>query len=303
MGGTRRIATLLVGVALAACCPAAAAQTSPGDVSPPGANDWSCRPTAAHPNPVVLVHGTGATMAWNWPYLSPILKRHGYCVFALTYGRNPDVAPPFDELGGAIAMERSAAQLAEFVDRVLAATGAAEVDIVGHSQGSLMPSYYVKHLGGAAKVREYVGLTPLWSGTNFLGFASLAALGRPSGFTAAAERFVAEGGCPSCPQFLTGSEFIRKLNAGGGVAVPGVSYTAIMTRYDMLVVPYTSGRMPGARNIVLQDGCPLDLADHAAIAFDPITARHVLNALDPANARAPRCTLVPPGVGAPWLQP
>jgi triacylglycerol lipase len=74
-----------------------------------------------------------------------------------------------------------------------------------------------------------------------------------------------------------------------------------VTRYDELVVPYTSGILdrPGVKNIVVQDQCGIDFAEHAALAFDPVAAQDVLNALDPANARPPRCTLVLPFVGAP----
>ncbi len=53
---------------------------------PPGANNFSCKLTAAHPYPVVLVHGTLANMNDNWRAASPILANHGYCVFAFNYG-------------------------------------------------------------------------------------------------------------------------------------------------------------------------------------------------------------------------
>ena len=74
-----------------------------------------------------------------------------------------------------------------------------------------------------------------------------------------------------------------------------------MTKYDELVTPYTSGRLdaPNATNYVLQDGCALDAAEHLAVAFDPRAAQIMLNALDPAHAKALPCRLVLPGVGAP----
>src|SRR3954470_446471 len=98
-----------------------AGATRPGS-PPPGANDWACRPSAAHPRPVVLVHGLFANMTDNWQTMSPLLANNGYCVFALTYGVTPGATFPADQIGGQIPMEQSAAQLATFVDEVLRAT-------------------------------------------------------------------------------------------------------------------------------------------------------------------------------------
>jgi triacylglycerol lipase len=76
--------------------------------------------------------------------------------------------------------------------------------------------------------------------------------------------------------------------------VPGISYTNIVTQYDELVEPYTSGIEPGETNIVLQDQCPIDFTEHFQIAADPVAAADVLNALDPAHPRTVPCTLVLP---------
>ena len=67
----------------------------------------------------------------------------------------------------------SAEELGAFVQKVLAATGAAQVDMVGHSQGGMMPRYYLRFLGGASKVRTLVGLAPSNHGTTVDGLFTL----------------------------------------------------------------------------------------------------------------------------------
>jgi triacylglycerol esterase/lipase EstA (alpha/beta hydrolase family) len=267
---------------------------------PPGANDWSCEPSAEHPHPVVLVHGLLANQTVNWQTISPLLANHGYCVFSLTYGTRPGFEIPGYQPGGLTRMQKSAKQLSAFIDKVRAATGADQVDIVGHSEGSLMPAWYVKFLGGAAKVEHYVGITTIWHGTNPVGLATLDQLGKPFGISPALEQVV-ENFCASCHQFLEGSDFINKLREGGTVTVPGVTYTSIVTRNDELVVPYTSGieDAPNMTNLVVQEQCPLDQADHVAVAADPVVGQDVLNALDPEHREAVPCTLVLPFLGAP----
>src|SRR5689334_2859165 len=45
---------------------------------PPGANDFGCKPSARHPHPVVLAHGTAENMSDNWQAASSVLVDHGY---------------------------------------------------------------------------------------------------------------------------------------------------------------------------------------------------------------------------------
>ena len=108
---------------------------------------------------------------------------------------------------------------------------------------------------------------------------------------------VLDTACTACKQLLTGSDYMAMMRAGSGVVVPGIRYTSIVTRYDELAVPYTSGIEPGMTNIVLQNACPLDLTDHFGILADPVAAAHVLNALDPSHPRRVPCVPVAPVLG------
>jgi triacylglycerol esterase/lipase EstA (alpha/beta hydrolase family) len=261
------------------------------DTSPAGANDWSCRPSAAHPEPVVLVHGTIENMTYNWYTLAPLLADAGYCVFAFNYGQEPGVhigLPGSAEAGGVGPVAASAGQLAAFVTKVRSATHAAKVDIVGHSQGGMLPRYYLKFDGGAGQVDQLVALAPSNHGTTVDGLAALP--GVPALLTA--------GLGESVHDQIAGSAFLTRLNAGGDT-VPGLRYTVIETALDEVVTPYTSAFLsgPAVTNILLQHQCALDLSDHLAISFDAIALRDVLNALDPAHAVAPGCHPVLPIAG------
>lgn len=267
------------------------------NADPPGANDWACKPSAAHPNPVVLVHGLSGNKSTNWQTYAPLLANEGYCVFSLTYGQQTVIPTPYDQVfGGFGPMEESAAQLSVFVDQVLDSTGAAKIDIVGHSEGTLVPNYYAKFLGGGPKIDKYVAIAPLWHGTNLAGLGTLSTLGTPFGLTPVLNQALRPV-FASAPQLLTGSDFINTMRSGGTPVVDGITYTNIVTRFDELVQPYTSGIEPGMTNHIVQDYCSLDLSEHFQIVADPIAAALVLNALDPTHPRRVPCRLVLPFVG------
>jgi triacylglycerol esterase/lipase EstA (alpha/beta hydrolase family) len=265
--------------------------------NPPGANDWHCTPTRQHPEPVVLVHGLLGNQATNWQTYAPLLKNNGYCVYALTYGQSPAAPAPFQNtFGGFTEMEQSAKQLKTFVAKVRRSTGADKVDILGHSEGTVMPDYYAKFLGGAKYIDRYVSLAPIWHGTNLGGMASLDKLAAAFGFQGTDDQLFGDY-FASGPELTTGSAFYKKLRSGGTPAVAGISYTNIVTKYDELVSPYTSGIQSGMTNYTVQDFCDQDYSEHFEIAADPVAAQLVLNALDPAHPHKVPCRLVLPFEG------
>ncbi|MFJ8666966.1 esterase/lipase family protein [Streptomyces sp. NPDC093600] len=279
-----RAVSVLLLTAAATLAPTASAQaTTAATTVSRGWNDFTCKPSAAHPRPVVLVHGTFGNSVDNWLFLAPYLVQRGYCVFSLDYGRLPNV-PFFHGLG---PIEKSAEQLDAYVDRVLAATGAAEADLVGHSQGGMMPRHYLKFLGGAEKVNALVGIAPDNHGTTLLGLTALLP------YFPGAEDLISEK-TPALADQIAGSPFLTRLNEGGDT-VPGVTYTVIATRYDQVVTPYRSQFLDGEHvtNVLIQDKCALDLSEHVAIGtVDRVTFHEVANALDPAHATPTTCASV-----------
>ncbi len=232
---------------------------------PLGANDWTCQPTGKRPYPAVIVHGTFGDQKSLLDNLSLALKQDGYCVYSLDYGNRAT---------GPIA--RSALQLKKFVNQVLRSTGAAKVEMVGHSQGGLMPRFYIENLGGKKRVEDLVGLAPSNHGTTVT-----------SGMDSGSGDY-----CTSCEEQTAGSAFLEELNYPDETPGP-VDYTQVTTEYDEVVVPYTSGFLtPGRRstNIVLQDRCPTSLTEHVLIPMDPQAIGWVLEAFGrsgPARSNAP----------------
>ncbi|MBF6346709.1 lipase [Nocardia cyriacigeorgica] len=271
-----------------------------GDAAPPGANDWNCKPTPQHPRPVLLIHGTWMNAYNGFAYMGQPIKDAGFCTFTFNYGRSNlleggGLGSVLPGVMGTGYIQDSAKQLAVFVDRVLAATGASEVDIVAHSQGGSMSNWYTKFDGGAAKVKNLITYGATHHGTSLDG---IGALGRAInnlgidilGFI---EIFVGHAGI----QQTIGSDFVNRLNANGDT-VAGVDYTIVGSRYDEITNPYDLTFLkpgPGAtvRNITLQEGCEQDISDHLTMMYSPRALSIALNALDPVQFPQLQCTFNP----------
>lgn len=262
----------------------ALAGVAPAGADLAGVNDWSCQPSPAHPNPVVLLHGLGGTADGNWAYVGPRLAGDGYCAFALTYGE----PSPNSFYAGFGPIADSAAEIATFIDEVLAATGAAEVDIVGHSEGGFLSLYVPKAHALGDSVAQVVSIAPPTHSTTVSGLVT--PFTQPP-LQQWASIFVRLFGCDACDDLVVTGTAVTELT-DGPIAVPGIEYTIIASRVDLLVTPTETSfvREPGVHNILVQDTCPLDLVGHVGLAFDAGVYDMITNGLDPAAPGPVRCS-------------
>ncbi|KAG0205420.1 hypothetical protein BGX28_002991 [Mortierella sp. GBA30] len=225
---------------------------------------------------MVLVHATFPNAAINWAYHGMRFVAKGYCVFQLDYGH----VPQLPGIGGMAQIELSAAELYNFVEKVLAATKASQVDIMGHSQGGLMPLYYMKRLDGAAKVHKIGALAPATHGTSLSGIVTLA---RALKIYDPATGQI-NSACSSCMQMVHDSPFLEDLYKDGDVS-PGVQYFYLATKYDQIITPYTNSflrqKNVNVTNAVIQDYCFLDFTDHNLIFADALAFNILENFFSP----------------------
>lgn len=191
--------------------------------------------SGSYRDPVILVHGfIGGYGLTPWFVMKDRLVRDGWrrdWIFEIYY-KDPVFA----------SNVQNAKELAAFVQYVLQKTGASKVDLVGHSMGGLSSRYYIKFLGGAAYVDDYVSLGTPQHGT---GLANIPLL-----------PYLSAGALEMRP----GSDFMNKLNSGD--ETPGsVHYRAIYSYIDELVFPYWTAKLyDGASN----KGC---WSEHVYLVF------------------------------------
>jgi pimeloyl-ACP methyl ester carboxylesterase len=175
---------------------------------------WWMRDPAPAPAaaPVLLLHGVGCN-AGVWLRVRARLRGRGLGpLYTLSYG------PPL------ASIEVFAAQVAEKVDSIVSATGAAKVTLVGHSMGGLVARAYLRRFG-AGSVR------------------ALVTIGTPHRGSMHARFFPGTCLAEMCP----GSEWLETLNLGDAPAGPRC--VALWSWHDSMVTPQLSARWDGAESV------------------------------------------------------
>ena len=169
---------------------------------------------STQPDPILFVHGWNGDQS-TWTTMVGRFQADGYAtsrLFNWAYNSSQSNAT-------------TAQQLSTKVNEILAATGAAKVDIISHSMGALSSRYYTKNLGGDAKVDEWVSLGGPNHGTDFANWCW----------------------STSCVEMRPGSTFLNNLNSGD--ETPGVSrYGTWWSPCDEIINPDSSVPLSGATN-------------------------------------------------------
>ena len=195
-------------------------------------NDPDFVPT--QPTPVLYVHGFSLatrSFATNAAYL----REHGYWTWGYDYGthKRDSVASVLPGANGFGDPHDMVAELAANVNRVRAATGSDQVDIVAHSLGGMLTKLYIAD-GGADRVRRVVAMGGNFRGTEF---GRLGPIVAP--FIRRFPTLAAALASPTALQQLVGSPFIDSI-ADVPDTDPTVVYTSIYTPEDRIVTPNDS---------------------------------------------------------------
>jgi pimeloyl-ACP methyl ester carboxylesterase len=168
------------------------------------------------PRPVIVLHGYAMNRANYLPLAYRMAKAGLGPIFGFEYWTLGRIAA-------------GARQLGWFVDDVLAATGATEVDLIGHSMGGVVGRYYVTFAGGDGVVKNLVTLGSPHAGTD----VSAIGIGHPT------------------RELLLGSKLVQRLAAASAPAHTKV--TVIWSRGDALVPGAVQRALPGAEVIMYDD--------------------------------------------------
>ncbi|WP_162602498.1 esterase/lipase family protein [Nocardioides daejeonensis] len=203
---------------------------------------------------VLLVHGTGAVPDDNftWNYYAALKKRgNPYCTVRIPKRGMGDLQHNVEFVVHAIrAVHRRAGR---------------KIAIIGHSQGATLPAYALRIWPDTAK-----------RVADFISYAGAFDLG-----TSMANVLCVLPCAEAFKQYTPGSNFLTAL--AKHPLPPGPSYTAFATRYDEIVTPQPAAshlQAPGARNYLLQDLCPADVAEHLLIIAEKPFFQLAFDALD-----------------------
>lgn len=167
-------------------------------------------------DPILLVHGYGGNKG-NLSEMIASFKAEGWEdneLYAYDYSFTTSNAV-------------NAQEIRDQVNGIVAATGATKVDIVAFSIGSVSSRYYLKNLGGDAKVDAWVSLGGPNHGTD-------TAINCSGLFT-------------PCAEILPGSAFLAALNSGD--ETPGLPrYATWRSPCDATINPDESVVLAGATN-------------------------------------------------------
>jgi triacylglycerol lipase len=215
------------------------------------------------PGPVIVVPGYGGTASDLDPLVAQL--RHE--------GRKVVAFEPTQ--GGTGDLRMQARRLADLATSVMEKAGAESVDVVGYSAGGVIARLYVRDEGGASVVRRVLTLGSPHHGTEVAALAQDVA-----------------GGCPTaCEQLATGSDLLRRLNAGDETPA-GPRWITVRTDRDRTVTPTDSAELEGALNIDVQDICAGSMTSHGDLPGDPVvlaTLRSALGADAPTKPAAVTC--------------
>lgn len=202
--------------------------------------------------PVLLLHGVLCN-AGVWARFARLLASRGVRpIYTISYG------PPL------ASIDLFADQLAQKIDRILAATGAPSLIVVAHSMGGLVALAYCRKYG-AAKIRRLISLAVPYHG-------SIHAACFP-------------GACLT--ELRPGSVWLRALYRRP-FPLPPVS--SIWSWHDSMVAPQTSCKLKGAQNITLVG------VGHNAILADPGAFSRVVALICAEQVRAENETATPHAV-------